>query len=344
MTRGWIGLSALLPALAAGPAHAADPCQGDGTLTAMVENDMYRSDKHYTNGFKLTWLAPANCVPDWLANSARNVPGFDYRGTVHHSFAIGQNIYTPENIRTSALVPRDRPYAGWTYLETGLVLDKRELPVDGWVTGSKLDTLVLDFGVVGPASAAKAVQTEWHHVFGFDHPQGWSNQLKNEPGVQLIYQRLWQNQVEVPPSIPFTGGLGADLSPHFGLSLGNVMSYAATGATLRFGNDLSNDYGAPRIQPSLPGSGYFSPRDGFGWYIFGGVEGRAVAWNIFLDGNTYQHSHNVNKEYFVADAQLGVALTWKALRLTATNIYRTKEFEGQNIEDEFTSVSLSGRF
>lgn len=66
---------------------------------------------------------------------------------------------------------------------------------------------------------------------------------------------------------------------------------------LRLGQRLPLDYGPPRIQPSLPGSGFFvPPQDRFGWYLFAGVEGRAVARNIFLDGNTFRDSRSVDKE------------------------------------------------
>ena len=80
-------------------------------------------------------------------------------------------------------------------------------------------------------------------------------------------------------------------------------TYLEVGATLRIGNDLPNDYGAPRIRPSLPGSNFFLPRDNFGWYLFAGAGGRAVAYNIFLDGNTdgnssvsYTHLKGIHRE------------------------------------------------
>ena len=65
----------------------------------------------------------------------------------------------------------------------------------------------------------------------------------------------------------------------------------------------------PRIRPGLSGSNFFlsdtdSGRD-FGWYLFGGVEGRAVAHNLFLDGNTFAKSLSVQKKTFVADFQGG---------------------------------------
>src|SRR3546814_17784538 len=101
--------------------------------------------------------------------------------------------------------------------------------------------------------------------------------------------------------------LGVDVTPHLGAALGNVYTYGAGGLTLRFGEDLPDDYGPPRIRPALPGSDYFRPTDDFGWYFFAGAEGRIVARNIFLDGNTFKDSHSVDKRPLVADLQAGLA-------------------------------------
>jgi len=123
-----------------------------------------------------------------------------------------------------------------------------------------------------------------------------------------------------------------------------VFTYANAGMMLRLGQRLPLDYGPPRIQPSLPGSGFFVPQDGFGWYLFAGVEGRAVARNIFLDGNTFRDSRSVDKEPLVGDLQFGIALTWRNVRLSYTHVLRTREFETQDEADNFGAFSLSVRF
>ena len=80
--------------------------------------------------------------------------------------------------------------------------------------------------------------------------------------------------------------------------------------TIRIGDDLPNNYGPPRIRPSLPGSDFFVNRDKLGWYLFAGFECRLVGRNIFLDGNTFSDSHSMDKRYLVGDFQTGVALTY----------------------------------
>ena len=61
-----------------------------------------------------------------------------------------------------------------------------------------------------------------------------------------------------------SGGLGVDLIPNAGVSLGNVLTQASAGLTLRFGQDLANDYGPPRVRPAMAGAGFFRPREGAG--------------------------------------------------------------------------------
>lgn len=86
-----------------------------------------------------------------------------------------------------------------------------------------------------------------------------------------------------------------------------------------------------------------SKRD-FGIVWFAQVEGRAVAYNVFLDGNTFEDSHNVDKEPFVADFSAGISLIYKAFKLTYTHVYRTEEFTEQDGGQVFGSVALSMTF
>ena len=155
----------------------------------------------------------------------------------------------------------------------------------------------------------------------------------------MTYQRSWRSFVSQSVS-----GFDFNVTPHAGGAFGNVFTYANAGLMLRFGERLPLDYGPPRIQPSLPGSGFFIPQDGFGWYLFAGVEGRAVARNIFLDGNTFRDSRSVDKEPLVGDLQFGIAITLRNVRLSYTHVLRTQEFTSQAEDDNFGAFSLSARF
>ena len=300
-------------------------------------NDIFGgSDRHFTHGTRFSALSPDGEVPHFIESAAKALPLFPNDGNLRITYSLGQEIFTPERIEERELIEDDRPYAGWTYLGIGLTSEN----------GDQLDTLELNAGMIGPASLADKTQIEYHKLIDVQVPEGWENQLHNEPGVVLYYERKWRNLWEANiSSLPVLDELAFDLTPHLGGALGNVYTYGAGGVTLRIGEDLPDDYGPPRLRPALPGSDYFRPDDWFGWYFFAGFEGRAVLRNIFLDGNTFRDSHSVDKYPLVGDLQAGLAvMLGERVRLAYTHLWRTKEFREQDAPDQFGTLSLSVRF
>jgi hypothetical protein len=307
-------------------------------LTVQFENDFFGggTDRHFTHGTHLQCLSKPM---KWITDAADKIPWFSAEKALKHpekalearaSLSLGQNIYTPENTTSPELVTGDRPYAGWLYMGFGLVANQGL---------KRYDKLELELGVVGPYSGAEKVQTFWHSAFDLQVPKGWDNQLKNEPGVVLYYEqarRVGRRNIFY--------GLGMDVIPHFGGSIGNVFTHAALGFTIRLGPDLQDDFGSPRIRPSLPGGGYLRRKKGFTWYLFTELEGRAVLRNIFLDGNSFTDSHSVDKKPFVGDLQAGIVVKMNRIRLNYTQIFRTKEFKEQNTADIFGALNVSYQF
>lgn len=334
-----IGLTATTAASAqdaAGEAKPKRPLDTSSFVTLQFDNDFFGgSDSHYTNGMRAAYLSPEAAVPELMRKFGELVPLFSSTYNMRFSISIGQNIFTPEDITLSDPPTNDRPYAGWLYTGFGLISED----------GVWLDKLELDVGIVGPYSFAKETQTEWHRVFGFNKPQGWDNQIRTEPGINLYYESSRRSLFELPLStfIPIEN-LGFDFTPHFGIALGNVQIHGAAGFTARFGDDLPADYGPPKIRPNLPGSDFFVLDDNIGWYFFGGIEARVVGRNIFLDGNTFRDSRSVDKYPVVADFQGGAAITFQRARLSYTHLFRTPEFQGQDGFDSYGSVALSLRF
>ncbi len=319
-------LAALMIFLDCSQAFSEEAAQS-GQLSIMFENDVFfRTDQHYTNGAAVVWVPDGTQAPGWLTRIARWLPWFPENGIVNHGYALGQNMYTPHDLKLSDPPADDRPYAGWLYGTAGVAVE----------TGRQLDVFTITAGVVGPASYAEQTQKFVHNLVNTTDPQGWDTQLRNELGVYATYERSWREFAQKTLL-----GLDFDVTPHLGGALGNVYTYANTGFTLRCGMNLPLDYGPLRIQPSAPGSAWFKPNDGFSWYLFGSVDGRAVAHNIFLDGNTFKDSRSVSKEPFVADLQWGIVLTWRDYRLSFTDDIRTREFKSQTSSDHFGSVFIS---
>lgn len=303
----------------------------NGIFSLVVENDLfYDTDRRYTSGVRASYMTAKGDEPAWLREAAMELPMFNWHSDIRVEYALGQSMFTATDKLQRNPPQGDRPYAGWLYGSVGLVAR----------TNNILDQMLVSIGMVGPASGAHETQDFIHSIVNSPEAQGWDTQLKNEPTLQLTYQRSWQS-----PEFRLPAGFGIDATPHMGAALGNVYTYANTGAMLRFGQNLPVDFGPPRVQPSLPGSGYFERAPGgFGWYLFGGVDGRAVAHNIFLDGNTFKNSRSVEKENFVGDAQFGLAVVIDGVRLAYTHVLRTREYEGQDASDQFGAFSVSLKF
>ncbi len=329
--------------------HGAKADPGNGSFTFQVENDYFspnNRDRHYTSGVRFEWLPPPSEIGDEgpLETLAKEFPfggAPDNIGRVGWSF--GQSLFTPQNTATAAPQPRDRPYAGWLYAGFSLLNAERQRADQANAIVS-LDSLEVDLGIVGPDAEGKFVQTLVHDILPNNtKPRGWKNQIHDEPGILLSYDHKWRSLIETS-----FGGLGVDLTPDLGADLGNIDIAAMTGLTLRIGRDLPADYGPPRIRPGLAGSDFFlsdseSGRD-FGWYLFAGILGRAVAHDIFLDGNSAGTSPHVTKKTLVGDVQGGLALILYGARFSATVVRRTKEFVGQVGMDSFGSVAISFNF
>jgi len=311
-----------------------------GQITAQFENDLWGSgeDQHYTHGSRISWSSDneLGLVQRLTRRAARSVPWMpeldDQFKDVRFNAAVGQNIYTPEDISVTGLVADDQPYAGWLYLAAGAVVQQQK---PGY---RQIDSFELNLGVVGPSARAEQVQREVHKLIDSPLPQGWDNQLRDEPGIVLIYDRQWA----IALNDATADRVEWDLTPHLGGALGNVFTHAAGGLTLRMGRNLAMDYGPPTIRPSKPGSNFFSVSHGqWGWYLFAGIEGRAVGRNIFLDGNTYKSSHRVHRNTWVADGQIGAVVMFSRVRVAFTNVFRSKEFNGQQTPSEFGAISVT---
>ena len=312
---------------AAGEENEAGPYADSGTFAIVFENDSFTaSDRNYTNGVRLSYLSSANGGPKLSRWVADRLMGAAPEDRVYSGLALGQSMFTPQDIDVPQLLPDQHPYAGWLYLSFSLLVD----------SGESLNTLSVDLGLVGPDTGVEWTQRTVHDIFGAQDPKGWDNQLGNEVGIAIAYDHKWRALAEWEAI-----GLGIDLTPNAGFTLGNVRTDLNAGLTLRIGNNLQNDYGPPRIRPSLAGGGFFEPVDRFSWYVFAGVTGRAVAYDIFLDGNTLRDSTEVDRRPFVGDAQAGLVVQFGRWQLGFTAVTRTEEFETQKDSQIFGAISLS---
>ena len=306
------------------------------TINMIEENDSFwsGSDKHYTQGARISFASDEKSsgtrasIADSIIFPAKSAKS---RSTYRYSVSVGQSIFTPADLSLATPDPRDRPYAGWLYLSAALYRETSEV----------LDRVEVTAGLVGPGAGGGVVQNDWHSVtrdyLRLRGANGWSAQLHNEPGLILAQERKWR----IPGEI---GKLDVDLLPEVNASVGNIFTYGAVGFLARLGQRIAVDWGPPRVQPAISGTDFLNPGrlngHGFAWYVFAGAEGRLVARNIFLDGNSFQDSASVDKEPFVADFTVGVTAVFPRGRATLSYVRRTDEFKTQTGQDQFVSITL----
>lgn len=349
------GAAALLCLPQVATAQVAAP--GEWRLTE--ENDFFnkfteQTDRYYTQGIRIEHLSPPR------SQDADFVPGItvsdlcallcghgDAPIAVNTGYAFGQNIYTPANISIAAPQPFDRPWAGLLY---GTRVARIRY-VDESLAAQREDRLELTLGVVGPASLAKQVQTEWHKIIGVGLPKGWNNQLRNEPVVQLRYESAFRWPRE-------EGGI-ADVIPRVRANLGNALVSMEAEVTARIGWNLSG-FGAGAIQGTIPmapsrsassmagnpsalaGRKFLSSANLF---VRGGI--KAVARNMFLDGNTFASNDiRINRTLFVPEVAAGIEANLVGnFWLSYQFVHRGSEFEsrlgGKAPAQQFGSVTLA---
>lgn len=308
----------------------------DKIVTLVVENDLLGGkgdDANYTSGIRLSYFDVNADLPDFAYQVGEAIPTFEINETTSVFYSLGQNIYTPRNIEQRAQDPNDRPWAGHLYGSMGLVS----------ITDDHMDEVEVSVGVVGPASLAEQSQKFVHKRITTNSPEplGWDNQLENEPTLGVGWVRRYPRYTNVD-----VGGLSLAAAPYFGATIGNVYTFANTGLNLRLTPSDDQWQDAPaRVRPAMPGTGFFDiPQDKLSWYLFAGADGRAVGRNIFLDGNSFNNSHSVDKKHFVADLNAGAALTFGSYRASYTLVYRTPEFDGQKDNTVFGALSLGYKF
>lgn len=328
-------------------AQAVDGVRADRTLTLQFENDMFAgADRHYTNGLRLGYIPRQSTEPlpklaDKIAALMGWVPRFDPLFTeerkatgdrLFYAYSLTHNMFTPTKIERETPDPKDRPYAGWLHWSLAL----HALNSDA----SKLDTVEVSAGVVGPSARGGDIQVWWHKINEFKTPMGWDHQLEDEPALLLLYDRKqrWKNNLKVDRRIHY------EIITDIGGAVGNVYDFASVGLLGRIGFNIPKDFGPPRIRPSMSGFDAFRPAGGpISFYVFGGGNVRGVLRDIFLDGNSFKNSPRVDKRVAVGEGQAGAVLVLWNFRLAYEWAYRTREFHGQDEPDQFAGVSLSTR-
>jgi hypothetical protein len=288
-----------------------------GSFTLAMDNDLFASyrgvlDEDYTQGFHFTFnRRESPAALSRVLDRLENCPAEEGCGT-RATILVGQEIYTPRYI--PSLADDDRPFAGWLYggVQSSAVTDR------------DLTSVSIKAGVTGPPSLAEQLQVTFHEMFpSVMVPQGWNNQLKFEPGLILTASRKNFTELRAGPA-------SIGLIKSGSVSLGNILSDAEAGLTLRAGLNSPHPWNLEK--QNHPGV-----------YASFGAREDIVLHNLFLDGNTFRASPRVKRIPFVWQKELAAGISMGSISLDYLLTVRSQEFTTGRPYHPYGTISLTRR-
>ena len=304
-----------------------DPIFGGSPTDGGMSWGLHLSYTPYKNPF---WVKSIRPYLPWINNVAPARTSYSIEQSANmHSHLTRKNRKYSEHLWNS----EQRPDAGYLAGNARIGIQEVQTP-----KRRRVDMIDLSAGIVGPYSGAQSVHQVVHDLTGGGTDK-W-HQINSEPFVNANYEYgyrffLWEpNEKET-----------IELHPHIGAALGTAMTHAKLGFTIRIGRLLEYDMGAPRLAQMLTGSNFPNIKNKkISWNIFTGIEGRAHAHNILLDENLITGGQSVNSHPYTYDVQTGFEFGYGNYRLTAMNVYRSREYKGQQYTNEFVRVALAAEF
>jgi len=306
---------------------------------------LFDTDNQFTNGFTVQKHSTIGADVDELRGAIPMGKGLARRILPNRedlyyrkALIIGQNMTTPNDIEEMDIILDDLPYMGLLAAQSSWVAFN-----DNELTGFGIDV-----GIVGEASLAEQVQSAVHSLIDSTDPQGWDNQLDDEPVIGFHFLRkkkLWNRPY-------FDGGFTAHGA------VGNWLTGADLGLEIRFGRKPDGfAYTQDPIGRGLPYDAALPRRDGRAEIYFS-LQARAFAWavfmplegNTFASGNEWTDNNTIDPEnlagqllggFHVVRNSWGLHFTWL---ITTDLVDKNSLGQGRESEGDFGTIMVEWRF
>jgi lipid A 3-O-deacylase len=299
--------------------------QAPVTLEVRADNDAFnfwqpppkRPDEEYTSGVRAA-LEFVGAAPweRWL-HSGIAPCAVGVAPCATHSYAFGQDIYTGQTLpNDTTLVKGTRPNAGWLFVEESSRIERVK----------RLDETSITIGVTGSPALGEVMQRTFHEIAPqANRPINWSTALPFEPGAVLAWDHTERWLAAGDGKL-----FGADVEPHVGASLGNILTEARAGMRVRGGFRMRHPWllAAVDSTDTTPAIAFFADATYHG-----------VARNEFLAGTMFRSSPHVDERPFVSEYQVGAtfrleqfSISWVAHQLSSEYFSRAEGHAWSRIE------------
>ena len=294
-----------------------------------IDNDLWTGqslDRDYTGGIALTLSGKR--AQDYLISLDFLRAGIDellafpglYQSSPYmsfHSQQYGMTLFTPQDIKSTAPVYDDRPYASLFFMsntEFTVVPSRNRAYVS-----------ILTIGFLG-LDAAEGVQGALHSLTDSDTPNGWAYQVSSggEPTAMLTYgvQNKLYSSKQQQLKLEYEGNLGfiTDVNAGFSWRWGRINSPWWS----------FNPYQGKYIKQSMPV--FSSSKEDNEFYLWAGARLNLRIYNAFLQGQ-FRHSEVTvsasDMQRLVAEYWFGATMEFaKKYYLSVLLRGHTEEFKG----------------
>lgn len=262
------------------------------------DNDFFaNSDHYYTQGHNFELVSPK------LLKNPLNILFIKLKNSKQkYGLSLEQVGFTPTSLESNEILYGDRPFAAAITLKSFLISTD--------TIHKSTFSSTLSFGVIGPFSSAKEIQTIIHKYIDKQIPLGWQYQIKND--VILNYEISYEKQLYRINNLFALNSIAK-------LRLGTMNTNLSGGLTTTFGKINSP---------------FIFQKDQNNYKIYGYWQGlvTAVGYDASLQGGVFNKNSpyvitDENMERFTFQKNFGVVFHYKTLYLEYYRSWLSKEFK-----------------
>ncbi len=286
-------------------------------IDLITDNDLYTNaleDRYYSNGLfvNFRWSEKTEGTSLFLKKI--------------WSVGIGHQIYVPYQSKIDSLSQIDRPFSAYLYANASLRLFKKN---------EMVHHITVQLGTIGPRAKGEELQRGYHKMIGIFVPQGWQYQLKNEFGVNIVYDYL--------KLLYYSKNRTVDLGLPVRIKLGNTFSGVSIGTVFRIGQ-LKPYHASAYTGGNLA---YSEPdKNCCEYYFFIKPQFNYVAYDATIQGKMFgeRDIHAMGKKNFVYETTLGAAFSSGRWGIYLSAHLKTREAKKQSSPHSYGRIGIEFRF